>query len=122
MDDLAAHLMDDVDPELMEFIQRQVNSFIKWDIVQFFQRNPHTTDTPTQIAQYIGRDPRIVTPELRQLAMAGVLQEDDLQGLRIYTLTDDPTMRQRIDRFIQACEDRQFRLKAIYHIIKGLRR
>jgi hypothetical protein len=121
-DDLAARLMDDMDPELMEFIQRQVNSFIKWDIVQFFCKNPHTTDTPAQIAQYIGRDPRIVGPELRQLAATGVLQEDELHEMRIYTLTDEPIMRQKIERFIQACEDRQFRLKAIYHVIKGLRR
>lgn len=119
-EELTGHLMDDIDPELLEFIQLRVNTFIKWDLVQFFHRNPHTTDLPNQIAQYIGRDPRIVAPELKALATSGVLHEEELQGMRIYTLTPDNDMRQRIARFIEACEDRQFRLKAIYHVIKGL--
>ncbi|MBI5928312.1 MAG: hypothetical protein HY862_03330 [Chloroflexi bacterium] len=119
-EELSAQLMDDIDPELLEFIQLRVNTFIKWDLVQFFHRNPHTTDLPNQIAQYIGRDPRIVGPELKALATSGVLHEEELQGMRIYTLTPDDDMRERIARFMQACEDRQFRLKAIYHVIKGL--
>lgn len=121
-EELATRLMEDIDPELLDFVQLWVNTFIKWDLVQFFQRNPHTTDTPTQIAQYIGRDPRVVAPELRDLAAVGILHEEELQGMRIYTLTDDDEIRQRIARFIEACEDRQFRMKAIYYVIKGLGR
>jgi hypothetical protein len=119
-EELAGRLMDDIDPDLLEFIRLRVNTFIKWDLVQFFHRNPHTTDLPNQIAQYIGRDPRIVAPELKALAISGVLHEEELQGMHIYTLTLDDDMRQRIARFVEACEDRQFRLKAIYHVIKGL--
>jgi hypothetical protein len=120
-DDLATRLMDDIDPRLLEFIQTKVNSFIKWDLVRFFHDNPHTTDTADGIARYTGRDVRTVEPELHQLVMAEVLQKTTLDDLTVYTLATNIDTRKLIDSFILACDDRQFRVKAIYHVIRGMR-
>jgi hypothetical protein len=120
-DDLATRLMDDIDPRLLEFIQTKVNSFIKWDLVRFFHDNPHTTDTADGIARYTGRDVRTVEPELHQLVNAEVLQKTTLDDLTVYTLATDIDTRKLIDSFILACDDRQFRVKAIYHVIRGMR-
>jgi predicted transcriptional regulator len=120
-EDFAASLMDDMDPRLLELIQTRVNSFIKWDLVRFFHDNPHTTDTADSIARYTGRDVRTVEPELIQLAQDGVLDMEDLSGMRVYTLTQTPDVRELVASFIQACDDRQFRVKAIYHVIRSLR-
>jgi predicted transcriptional regulator len=120
-DDYAASLMDDMDPRLLELIQTRINSFIKWDLVRFFHENPHTTDTADSIARYTGRDVRTVEPELVQLARDGVLEMEDLSGLRVFTFASDEGMRELITNFIQACDDRQFRVKAIYHVIRNLR-
>jgi predicted transcriptional regulator len=120
-DDFTTSLMDDMDPRLLELIQTRINSFIKWDLVRFFHDNPHTTDTADSIARYTGRDVRTVEPELLQLARDGVLEMEDLTGMRVYTLTGDADVRELIRRFIRACDDRQFRVKAIYHVIRSLR-
>ena len=120
-DDFATSLMDDMDPRLLELIQTRINSFIKWDLVRFFHDNPHTTDTADSIARYTGRDVRTVEPELLQLARDGVLEMEDLTGMRVYTLTADSEVRELIKQFIRACDDRQFRVKAIYHVIRSLR-
>ena len=120
-DDFASSLMDDMDPRLLDLIQTRINSFIKWDLVRFFHDNPHTTDTADSIARYTGRDVRIVEPELGQLARDGVLQVEDLSGLNVYTFTADRDTRELISSFIRACDDRQFRVKAIYHVIRSLR-
>jgi hypothetical protein len=120
-DDFASSLMDDMDPRLLDLIQTRINSFIKWDLVRFFHDNPHTTDTADSIARYTGRDVRIVEPELGQLARDGVLQVEDLSGLNVYTFTTDKDIRELISNFIRACDDRQFRVKAIYHVIRSLR-
>jgi predicted transcriptional regulator len=120
-DDYAASLMDDMDPRLLELIQTRVNSFIKWDLVRFFHEIPHTTDTADSIARYTGRDVRTVEPELVQLVRDGVLEMEDLSGMRVFTFATDPDMRELITSFIQACDDRQFRVKAIYHVIRNLR-
>jgi predicted transcriptional regulator len=119
--DFATSLMDDMEPRLLELIQTRINSFIKWDLVRFFHDNPHTTDTADSIARYTGRDVRTVEPELLQLSRDGVLDMEDLTGMRVYTLTADPEVRELIRNFIQACDDRQFRVKAIYHVIRSLR-
>jgi len=120
-DDFAASLMDDMDPRLLELIRTRINSFIKWDLVRFFHDNPHTADTAEGIARYTGRDVRTVEPELLQLARDGVLEMEDLSGMRVYTLVDEADMRDLIASFIAACDDRQFRVKAIYHVIRSLR-
>lgn len=120
-DDFTTSLMDDMDPRLLELIQTRINSFIKWDLVRFFHDNPHTTDTADSIARYTGRDVRTVEPELLQLARDEVLEMEDLTGMRVYTLSADPEVRELIRKFIQACDDRQFRVKAIYHVIRSLR-
>jgi hypothetical protein len=38
----------------------------------------------------------------------------------VYYLTDDQGMRDLVERFITACDDRHFRVKAVYHIIRGM--
>jgi len=121
-DDLATRLMDDIDPRLLEFIRTKVNSFIKWDLVRFFHDNPHTTDTAEGIARYTGRDVRTVEPELQQLVEAEVLEATALNELTVYTLATSAELRLLIYKFILACDDRQFRVKAIYHVIQGMHR
>lgn len=119
-DDLATRLMDDMDPALLEFIRSRVNSFIKWDLVRFFHDNPHTADTAENIARYTGRELNAIEQELKELVVADVLQVSGVSGLDVYTLATDEDLRDLITRFIHACEDRQFRVKAIYHVIRGM--
>jgi hypothetical protein len=120
--DYASRLMDDMDPALLEFLQRKVNSFIKWDLVRFFHDNPHAADTSENIARYIGRDARTIEDELAGLVAAGVLKRRAVSpDIQIYSLADDPAMQALVKEFVLACNDRQFRVKAIYHVIRGMR-
>lgn len=119
--DLAARLMEDMDTRLLAFLKDQVNTFVKWDLVRFYHENPNTTDTADNIARYAGRDPVAIEQELADLAESGVLFREELGGLTTYSLATDADMRERIEEFVVACNDRQFRVKAIYHIIRGMR-
>ena len=119
--DLAARLMGDMAPQLLEFLKTKVNSFVKWDLVRFFHENPNTTDTAENIARYAGRDIATIEVELDELVGAGVLRRQTVGDLNVYSLDDDPHIRSLVDQFILACDDRQFRVKAIYHIIRGMR-
>ncbi len=120
-EDYAASLMNDMDPRLLELIRGQINTFIKWDLVRFFNENPHTNDTAENIARYTGRDVRIVEPELIQLAEDGVLETEALPDMRVFTYTEDRELRSLVADFLARCEDRQFPVKAIYHVIRNLR-
>jgi hypothetical protein len=119
--DLARRLMDDMDPEVLEFLKTTVNSFIKWDLVIFFFENPHTTDTIDNVARYIGRDAVVIKADLEDLVATGVLEEHTSGKLTVYSLTKDAQIRERIKHFVSASDDRQFRVKAIYHLIRGTR-
>jgi hypothetical protein len=119
--DQTSRLMDDIDPVLLDFLHEKVNSFIKWDMVRFFHDNPHAADTAERIAQYTGRDVRTIADELVALVEVGVLEKNEASGQTIYTLTPDPSMRGLIRDFVRACDDRMFRVKAIYHVIRGMR-
>ena len=120
-DDFTARLMNDMDPALLDFVKDKVNSFIKWDLVRFFYENPHTADTVENIAKYAGRNVEAVRPELEDLVEGGIMQKKVLNNTPIYSLSTDEAMRALVDKFIQACEDRHFRVKAVYHIIRGMR-
>ena len=119
--DLAARLMGDMDPELLDFLKTKVNSFIKWDLVRFFHENPHSADTAENVARYVGRDVTAIEAELGELVGTHVLERQRVGDLWVFSLATDPAMRKRIAQFILACDDRQFRVKAIYHIIRGMR-
>ena len=119
--DLTGRLMADMDPDLLAFLHAKVNSFVKWNLISFFYENPHTTDTAENIARYAGRNLETTRTELSELAAQGVLAENRLGEMTVYSLPSDPEVRNLIKRFIQASEDREFRVKAIYHIIRGMR-
>lgn len=111
-----------LDDDLVVFLQQTVNTFVKWDLIRFFHDNPHTQDTATSIASYIGRDVNAILPDLQSLAAAGVLLTDALTpaGVQLYRLTDDATMQNRINRFMESCHDRQFRMQAIHQVMYAM--
>ncbi len=119
-DDFTARLMDDMDPELLDFIKTKINSFVKWDLVRFFHENPHTADSVENIARYAGRNATAVKPELEELVKSGIMKKAMLGETAVFSLKEDEHMHALVDQFILASEDRHFRVKAVYHIIRGM--
>jgi hypothetical protein len=119
--DLVGHLMADMNPELLEFLRTKVNSFVKWDLIHFFHENPDIPSTPEHIASHAGRDAETMRAELAELAGQQILLQSQLGGRAVYSLSDDPEIRDLIHRFVEASSDRQFRFKAIYHIVRSMR-
>jgi hypothetical protein len=119
--DLTGRLMADMDPELLEFLQTRIDSFVKWDLVRFFHDNPYTIDTAENIARYAGRSVDVIRSELADLTRDGVLEESQLGGMTVHSLVPDRRVRELLEQFVKASDDRQFRVKAIYHIIRGAR-
>ncbi len=114
--------LESIDPELLTFLRQYVNSFIKWDLLYFFYHNPHTIDTVENIARYAGRDHETVELELAELAQRGLLEQTRMGDMVIYALTDDPEVRVQLKKFIAASADREFRVRAVYHVIRDMRK
>jgi hypothetical protein len=111
----------EIDPRLQAFLRDKVDTFVKWDLIRFFHDNPHVMDTVENIARYTGRDPRSVEPELIGLAAKQILKMSEVSGHQIFQLSPDPQMRELINDFLLACDDREFRVQAIDLVIRGMR-
>lgn len=109
-----------VEIDWSEFLKTKVNSFIKWDLVRFFHDNPHTKDTAENIARYTGRDVPTIERELSGLVDSRVLKVEIVNDARIYRLTGDKSLRRQIREFMDACHDREFRVRAIHQVIHGM--
>lgn len=119
--DLTSRLMTDMDPQLLHFLQDKIDSFVKWDLVRFFHNNPYTTDTAENIARYAGRSVETISEGLTELARDGVLEANQLGDMTVYSLTSDAETKNLLKQFATASDDQQFRVKVIYHIIRGAR-
>ncbi len=104
--------------DLMAFVNRYVDSFVKWDLMRFFHENPHTIDAVDNIARYIGRDAEVVGEELAELAERGLLEEVLMERLTVYALTSDLSMQKKLARFIYASEDQKLRSKIIFRLLR----
>ncbi|MCS6837089.1 MAG: winged helix-turn-helix domain-containing protein [Anaerolineae bacterium] len=104
----------------VSFLQTKVNSFTKWDLVRFFHDNPYAEETSDNIAQALGRDPKVVSRELAELAQVGVVEQVRVPNYEVYRFTSSDDVRQLVKAFMEACRDRQFRIQAINHVIEGL--
>ena len=120
-EDLTAKMMNDMDPALLDFVKTRLTSFIKWDLLRFLHENPYTTDSAENIAHYTGRNVDNVRPELDDLVDGGVLERRMLDETAVYSLAQNEDTRRLIEAFITSCQDRRFRVKAVYHIIKNMR-
>jgi hypothetical protein len=120
-EDLVGRLMADMDADLLHFLQTKANSFVKWDLLRFFHENPHTTDTAANIARYAGRAVETTEAGLIDLAREGVLSTTRLGEMTVYSLSNNPEIRNLLQRFVKASDDRDFRVKAVFHVIRSMR-
>lgn len=104
--------------DLMAFVNKYVDSFVKWDLMRFFHENPHTIDAVDNIARYIGRDAEVVGEELAELAERGFLEEVLMEKLTVYALTSDLRMQKKLARFMYASEDQKLRSKIIFRLLR----
>ncbi|MBC8097983.1 MAG: hypothetical protein H7Y11_00945 [Armatimonadetes bacterium] len=103
-----------------DFLRHKVNSFIKWDLVRFFHDNPHTKDTLENLARYVWREPKTIERELNELVVAQVLRKEEVNGAMLYLLSDHAEVQRLINVFMEACQDRDFRVMAIAQVIMGM--
>ncbi len=113
----VTRLMNDLEPTLLDFIKTNVNSFIKWDLLKLFYANRELIDTVENVAKYTGRSVVMIEPELADLVESGLIVKINLAGLPVYALTSDEIIWTSINNFISAGEDREMRIKFVYHIL-----
>ncbi len=111
--------LERLDPKLAEFIKAKINSFIKWDILKLLYSNPHTVDTAERLARQCGRPVESVLKNLEEMVRDGLLEMHLVAGIPVYSLPKEENTRQLIEKFLEACKNRQVRVRVVYHILKS---
>jgi hypothetical protein len=103
-------------PTVTRFVERHVRSLLAWDILVFFHRNPTAVLDASGLASRLGRRVEEVEPEVDDLCDGGILNSTG--GLIRYDPT--PEIRDQVQQFVEACQDRGRRLALIAQVLHGI--
>lgn len=120
-DTLSGLLMNDMPPELLRFVKETVDSFVKFDLLRFFQENQFTYESVETMAHLINHDQNAIGVALEELAAQGILEGTAVGDAKLYSLSKSPPIRRLVQDFVTACEEKEFRVKLIFHIIRRMR-
>jgi hypothetical protein len=95
------------------FVDRYVRSLLTWDILVFFHRNPDAVLDHDGLATRLGRHVEELQTECDDLCRDRILQ--CAGGLIRYR--PDPEMRDTVEGFVNACQDRGRRLALIMMLL-----
>jgi hypothetical protein len=95
-------------PTVTRFVERHVRSLLAWDILVFFHRNPTAVLDAAGLASRLGRRVEEVEPEV-----------DDLCDGDILSCTGG-LIRDQVQQFVDACQDRGRRLALIAQVLHGI--
>jgi len=96
---------NEVDIDLLVFIERYANDILKWDLISFFAQNPDLCGTVENVARSVGRDPRVVRSELGDLVILEVLEWGNMDSNQTYQLTQRPDLRRLALKFARHLND-----------------
>lgn len=104
--------------KMEEFLSKYIVSFIAWDIVVFFARNPGAFDTSDGIARRLGRKPEEVQKELKYLTKISFLTSKKSDEGEVYSLAPSPENQKFLDDFLVKMDNRIFRLNLLSRLLK----
>jgi len=91
----------EIDIELFTFIERYVTNLVRWDLLIFFGRHPAIHLEAHQIAQRIGRSPRLVQKELDDLVYLGIVRLYRTESQVQYGLSRSTATRRAVIRMVR---------------------
>ena len=91
----------EIDVDFLVFIQRYATDLLKWDILTFFAHNPDFCATVSQIAKKLGRNTHAIQPDIGDLALLGILEQQTDGNQILYQLTKKSYLRQMTLKFTE---------------------
>ena len=94
-----AGLREEIDLELMAFIQCYAATWIKSDIIALFGREPFLRICADEIARRLGLKPHVIKHEIGALTLLGLLERIQTQRGFVFQLTREQRTRELVERF-----------------------
>lgn len=94
-------LAEEIDLDLLVFIERYATNLLKWDLLTFFGNHPGEKINAEEVAKRVGRSYKTIRSELGDLAILELLHKSSENGQPVYQLTCDSVPRSQVIRFAQ---------------------
>lgn len=109
-----------VDAETLEFIQKYLTSYTKWELLKHFAENPGMVETSKGFARRLGKDIRQIGDALKSLSRTGIISNGRGGESSGYALTADDGQKAMLMRIVDTVRvNNRFRLLLNYHITKA---
>ena len=110
--------------DIEAFIETYVNSFVKWEVVQFYYDHPNKWFELDALAATLNRPVKILKKEMQELHDLGFLQQEKKGKTLSYRFLlahtpEGKILEQILERFITICQDREGRLRVVYKLLKN---
>ncbi len=106
--------IEDIDSEVVDFVEKNMDNFTTWEVLSFFHDNPEAGLTESRVAMSVGRHQDEVAGVIQSLVSKGTLaKEDDPGGLPTYRYAAKTSFRKEMDSFMAVAQDRTKRLSLV---------
>lgn len=111
--------LDEIDVEILDFVDRYIDQFVAWDILAYFHENPDVERKPSGIAMDLGRKTAMVEPSMEMFVRKGILdREPDEAGEPTYRYAAQAGFRENMDAFVAATRDLTTRLAIVSLVLQ----
>jgi len=111
--------LDNVEPEILGFVDQYIDQFACWDVFAYFHENPDIEKCSSEIAIDVGRRINAIEPVLERFMEQGVLSNDvDEDEEPLYRYTAPAGVRHQMDAFLAATRDRTTRLALVSKVLQ----
>ncbi len=100
--------------DIKNFINQHVTSFLVWDLLVFFHRNPTVVDDADGLAKELGRSVDDIELAAGELMRKAVLGREETSYK--YTACDE--MKASVATFVEALNDREKRLWILSEVLQ----
>lgn len=109
-----------VDAETLDFIQKYLTTYTKWEVLKHFSENPNIVESPRGFARKLGKELRQVSEAFKSLARAGLLSNGRDSEDAGCSLTANEAQRNTLRKIADSARlNNRFRLLLNYHITKA---
>ncbi len=116
----SSNVSQGVDAETLDFIQKYLTSYTKWELLKQFAENPGMVETSKGFARRIGKDARQIGEALKSLARTGIISNGHGTESSGYALTADDAQKTTLFKIVDTVRtNNRFRLLLNYHITKA---
>ncbi|MBU1670886.1 MAG: hypothetical protein KKF41_16575 [Actinobacteria bacterium] len=111
--------LEDLAPELLDFVERYIDQFASWDVLVYFHENPDAERRLSEVALEIGRRVSLIQPVVENLRDSGIVREEPNEADEpTYRYSAPAEFRVKMGAFIDATRDRTNRLAIVSKVLQ----